>query len=107
MPEFISFRERLRIESFNRLGRDVVLGVVEIDPARCTGCGYCVRACAAGSLELHDKKARQNPAEPICHACANCAAICPEHAITLKQFFQLKRYFRYLDRGTPSPPRKF
>jgi heterodisulfide reductase subunit A-like polyferredoxin len=107
MTEHLRIRDRLRIESFNRLGEDVVLGAVEIDPAKCTGCGLCVKACAAGTLEIVDKKARMNKDLPICHSCADCVAICAQGAISMKQFLQLKLYFRYLDRGKPEPPRKF
>jgi len=107
MTEHLRLRDRLRIESFNRLGQDVILGAVEIDPEKCRGCGLCVKACAAGTLELVDKKARMNPELPICHACANCQAICSENAITMKRFMELKLYFRYLDRGKAAPPRKF
>jgi len=107
MPEFLRLRDRLRIESFNNLGKDVVLGAVEIDPEKCTGCGLCVKACAAGTLEVVNKKARMNPELPICHSCADCVAICSKNAIQMKQFLELKRCFRYLDRGRPEPPRKF
>ena len=47
------------------------------------------------------------PELPLCHACANCVAICAEKSITLKRCMQLKHYFRYLDRGQAAPPRKF
>jgi len=107
MPEYMKLKDRLKIESFRRLGQDVVLGVVAIDPDKCTGCGLCIRACAAGSLELNQKKARMTEVLPACMSCGDCVAICPESAIELKQFIQMKRYFRYLDRGKPEPPRKF
>ncbi len=107
MPEHLRIRDRLRIESFKKLGQDVTLGAVEIDPAKCTGCGLCVKACAAGTIELVGKKARMRTVFPICHSCADCVAICAQNAIQMKQFLELKKYFRYLDRGKPEPPRRF
>ena len=106
MPEFITRKDR-KIESFSRIGEDVELGRVEIDRERCTGCGFCVKACAAASLEVIDKKCRMVEERPFCVSCGDCVAICPEDAIELVHFLQFKRFFRYLDRGKPEPPRRF
>ncbi len=107
MPESMKLRDRITIESFRRIDRDVILGAIEIDQDKCTGCGLCVRACAAGSIELKDKKARMRTVFPICHACADCVAICSRKAIRMTRFLEFKKYFRYLDRGQPELPRKF
>jgi formate hydrogenlyase subunit 6/NADH:ubiquinone oxidoreductase subunit I len=111
MPEFLSRNEKKTIESFLKVGEDVVFGVVETDPDRCIGCGMCVGACAAGVLELvgekKEKKSKMVDELPFCFSCGDCVAICPEDAITLTRFLEFRRAFRYLDRGGPAPPRKF
>jgi ferredoxin len=107
MPEFLKFRERLTMEDFNKIGQDLVLGRVEIDLEKCTGCGMCAKACPSAVLMVENKKARIDEFFPACMSCGDCVAICPENAITLKEFIQFKRYFRYLDRGKPEFPRKF
>ena len=107
MPEQMTRKDRRKIESFHGIGADVVLGEVTIDRDRCKGCGFCVAACAAGCLEVVDKKCRMVEDLPFCMSCGDCVAICPEDAVELVEFIQFKRAFRYLDRGKPSPPRKF
>lgn len=54
---------------------------VNIDPSLCTGCGACVKACPAETLQLDDGKARATG--PHCMACAHCAAICPADAVSV------------------------
>ena len=111
MPEFLTKRDRRRIESFHRIGADVVLGEVRIDHDKCKGCGLCVGCCPASALELAgERKARKSrmvDESPFCMSCGDCAAICPEGAVEITQFLQFKCAFRYLDRGEPHPPRRF
>jgi len=95
------------VESFLRIGEDVVLGRVEVRTEACTGCGFCVRACPAHSLEVADRKARMLQEEPLCMSCGDCVALCPEGAIRLVEFIQFRHAFRYLDRGAPEKPRRF
>ena len=51
-------------------------------------------------------EARMIEVLPMCMSCGDCTAICPEDAIEIKTFIEFKRYFRYIDRGKPEPPRK-
>ena len=55
----------------------------EIDPAQCTGCGACVRACPEGDiLGLIDGRAvLVEPSECIGHGA--CRSACPSNAISL------------------------
>lgn len=107
MPEYMTRKDKKQIEHFNRIGEDVELGKVRIDSGQCTGCGFCIKACAAAALEVVEKKSRMIADRPFCVSCGDCVAICPENAIELVHFLQFKRFFRYLDRGTPQPPRRF
>lgn len=57
-----------------------------IDPDRCTGCGWCVAACAPHVLALEAsewrKRSRLQDATR-CTGCSDCAVTCPFHAITM------------------------
>ena len=107
MPEYMTRKDKRRIESFLKLGEDVTLGTVIIDHDKCKGCELCAKACAASCLEVVDKKSRMVEDLPFCMSCGDCVAICPEGAIKLVDFIQFHRFFRYLDRGKPEMPRKF
>ena len=108
MPQYQGICDRLKkVESFHRIGEDVDLGRVTVDPEKCTGCGICATICASKALEVVDKKCRMVEFMPLCVSCGDCTAICPKGALQLVQFLNLKMHFRYLDRGQPEPPRKF
>lgn len=55
----------------------------EIDPARCIGCGACVRACPEGDIlgMIDGKASLVEPSECIGHGA--CKAACPNDAISL------------------------
>lgn len=96
-----------RVENYLRVGEDLVSGDVSIDGGRCSGCTLCALACPAGALELVEGLPRMGEGRPPCIACGDCVAICPDEAIALIRFFELRRRFRYLNRGEPSEPRRF
>ncbi len=57
-----------------------------IDPARCTGCGWCVAVCPPHVLWLevvNGKKCSQLHDDAGCTGCAKCAVTCPFDAITM------------------------
>lgn len=59
---------------------------IQIDPARCTRCGRCVRTCPASLWQLDEDAAAATPiaeAETLCVACGHCAAACPGGAISI------------------------
>ena len=107
MPELLIKKDRKKIEDIRHLEDDVKLGKVAINRENCTGCGYCIKACAAAFLEVLDNKCGITKDQTFCVSCGDCVAICPENAIKLVQFLQFKRFFKYLDRGEPKPPRIF
>ncbi len=49
------------------------------DPAPCTGCGECARACRFNAMAVVKGKVLIFP--ELCHACGVCTAVCPEGAI--------------------------
>ena len=56
-----------------------------LDEEKCNGCGRCVKTCPIQLLVLVDKKARNNERYDSfrCITCQNCAASCPNDAITI------------------------
>jgi len=108
MTQSLKLRDRMKVESFHKIGEDMTLGEIHIDREKCKGCGNCVIACAGAAIELDmDNKARLIESLPFCMSCGDCVAICPENAIELVDFIRFMHYYRYLDRGEPEWPRKF
>lgn len=56
--------------------------VIEIDEARCTGCGLCITACAEGALELRDGVAKVIKMD-FCDGLGACIGDCPEGALRI------------------------
>lgn len=59
-----------------------------IDPARCTGCGWCVGVCPPHVLSLHAAGGRKTATlhdAPTCTGCALCAVRCPFDAIAMRR----------------------
>ncbi len=50
------------------------------DPAACTGCGECARACRFNAMAVVKGNVLIFP--ELCHACGVCTAVCPERAIS-------------------------
>jgi len=71
-----------------------------IDEEKCSGCGYCIRICPLGALELKDKKSTVKPrmkmgdkVEPSCFGCRDCTVVCPEGAITVQGSIRIDEGF--------------
>ena len=53
----------------------------------CKGCGYCIKFCPKGILEISSVRNRKGHFYPVvtdkdkCISCAFCADMCPEEAI--------------------------
>ncbi len=62
---------------------EVMVGVPEVDAARCTACGKCGQLCQYSAIIC--LKDQPLVFEQLCHSCGGCMAICPQGAITEKQ----------------------
>jgi len=56
--------------------------IVEIDEAKCTGCGLCVPSCAEGAIQIIDGKARL-VSDVYCDGLGACLGTCPQDAIRI------------------------
>lgn len=56
--------------------------IIEIDEELCDGCGQCVLACAEGSLEIIDGKAKVI-SDNLCDGLGACLGECPQDALTI------------------------
>jgi NAD-dependent dihydropyrimidine dehydrogenase PreA subunit len=58
--------------------------IVQIDEAKCDGCGQCVPACAEGAISLAGGKARL-AADVLCDGLGACLGECPRGAIRIEE----------------------
>ncbi|MEJ5303256.1 MAG: 4Fe-4S binding protein [Bacteroidales bacterium] len=56
--------------------------IIQIDEAKCNGCGLCIPNCHEGALQLIDGKARL-VSDLFCDGLGACIGHCPEGAITI------------------------
>ncbi|MFQ5874896.1 MAG: 4Fe-4S binding protein [Dehalococcoidia bacterium] len=56
------------------------VGVVAVNPERCTGCGVCAGSCPTGALGFQrgDNQVSLTFNAASCIACGQCVAVCPE-----------------------------
>jgi NAD-dependent dihydropyrimidine dehydrogenase PreA subunit len=62
----------------------IVRKIIEIDEARCDGCGNCVIGCAEGALAIIDGKARVI-SDNLCDGLGACIGECPQDALKIVQ----------------------
>jgi ferredoxin len=60
----------------------VLRKIIEINEAKCDGCGLCVPSCEEGALQIVDGKARLVK-EVYCDGLGNCLGECPQGAIAI------------------------
>jgi NAD-dependent dihydropyrimidine dehydrogenase PreA subunit len=58
----------------------MIRDIVEIDEAKCDGCGECIPSCAEGALYLEGGKVRLK-ADALCDGLGACLGECPQGAL--------------------------
>ena len=63
---------------------------IQINAPLCKGCGFCVKFCRSQALAMGTQRGPKGDLLPevtpaCCTACATCAQMCPEGAITIKE----------------------
>jgi ferredoxin len=58
--------------------------IINIDEAKCTGCGQCIPNCPEGALQVIDGKARLI-SDLFCDGLGACVGNCPEGAMTVTE----------------------
>ncbi len=58
--------------------------IIEIDEAKCTGCGQCIPNCPEGALQVIDGKARLI-SDLFCDGLGACVGNCPEGAMNVSE----------------------
>lgn len=53
-----------------------------VDEVRCSGCGICIRACAAGAISMEHFATIDTD---TCMGCGDCVVACPRGAISLQE----------------------
>jgi ferredoxin len=56
--------------------------IVEIDEAKCNGCGQCIPKCAEGALQIINGKARL-VGDQLCDGLGACVGHCPQGALRI------------------------
>jgi len=64
------------------MSQTLVRKIVQIDEAKCDGCGECISSCAEGAIALVGGKARL-VSDVYCDGLGACLSDCPQGAITV------------------------
>ena len=67
----------------NRMTYLANVATLELDVARCTGCGTCTDVCPHGVLAVEDRKAHIIDRD-ACMECGACARNCPADALSVQ-----------------------
>jgi ferredoxin len=86
----------------------MIRDIVEIDDAKCDGCGECIPSCAEGALYLENGKVRLK-ADALCDGLGACLGECPQGALKVVKrdatvFDEAAVHAAKHEAGPPKPP---
>jgi 2-oxoglutarate ferredoxin oxidoreductase subunit delta len=93
-------------------------GIVAFDQNLCDGCGICVSICPSKGLMLAQRSGdakkkiplmiESAPGISLCMACGDCTTACPKEAVSIKQGFNTRFFFRKLSQKPDlTKPKKY
>jgi nitroreductase/NAD-dependent dihydropyrimidine dehydrogenase PreA subunit len=82
----------------------VHMGVMRVDPEKCTGCGLCIKNCPFKAWEEGEDGIPGMKDEYECFSCYNCMAACPEGAISIVEPYHVDEGYWVTD-SHPLPAR--
>lgn len=82
-----------KISPMKRTSRELPLGLLQVEAARCTLCGLCAIPCPTEALRFTGDagQAALTFNHATCVACAFCLRACPEKALTLRRELDFRR----------------
>ena len=75
----------------------VHMGVIKVDPEKCTHCGLCLLNCPFRSWEMDENEVPRMKEEYQCLSCFNCMVVCPVDAISLVDVYHVDEGFYATD----------
>ncbi|MEW6267508.1 MAG: nitroreductase family protein [Thermodesulfobacteriota bacterium] len=83
----------------------VKMGVMKVDPDKCTGCGLCMENCPFRAWEKGEDGVPRMKAEHECFSCYNCLVACPAEAIAIVRSYHVTSgYFQSEPCPIPARP---
>ena len=75
------FRDLLIQEIKSASDLTVWAGYAQVDPEKCSSCGFCVKIGHCNAIVMTDAAASIDP--DLCHGCSTCIDLCPKGAIRM------------------------
>jgi len=73
--------------------KDVHMGLLEVDPEKCTHCGLCIENCLFRSWEMDENEVPRMKEKAPCFSCYNCMVACPVDAISIVEPYHVDSGF--------------
>ena len=95
--EFEDLKPMLRPEG-------IYMGVMDVDPGKCTSCGLCIMNCPFKCWEMDENNIPRMKEDYACFSCSNCIVSCPEGAIYMVEAYRADGDFFNIQYPPLKPP---